>query len=171
MKGAEKGFTPHSRYARISLLVDGGADLSSELSVLRIIDANLNRVGEGLRFLEDVARLVLDDVSLTEELKSMRHHLLEGDLKLVKKLIEARDAEGDVGAFLQAPGEERERELPQLVVANSMRVKQSLRVLEEMSKLAKLTPKLDTEKFKKARFKFYTIEKELLAKLKDKVES
>ena len=31
---------------------------------LRIIDANLNRVAEGLRVLEDVARLALDDAAL-----------------------------------------------------------------------------------------------------------
>ena len=36
---------------------------------LRIIDANLNRIGEGLRLLEDLARLLLNDVSLTQQLK------------------------------------------------------------------------------------------------------
>ncbi len=34
---------------------------SPELKTLRIIDANLNRIGEGLRFLEDLARLLLND--------------------------------------------------------------------------------------------------------------
>jgi len=133
--------------------------------ILRVIDANLNRMGEGLRFLEDVARLVLDDAALTEELKVMRHELLEGDLKLTGQLIGARDSEGDVGIELEAPGEKRERELSQLIVANSRRVEQALRVLEEMAKEAKVAPKLDPGKFKTARFKFYTIEKELLVKL------
>ena len=32
---------------------------SPELKTLRIIDANLNCIGEGLRFLEDLARLLL----------------------------------------------------------------------------------------------------------------
>jgi len=34
---------------------------------LRIIDANLNRIGEGLRLLEDIARLLLDDAALTQQ--------------------------------------------------------------------------------------------------------
>lgn len=134
--------------------------------ILRVIDANLNRMGEGFRFLEDIARLVLDDTTLTEELKIIRHELLEGNLKLSEQLIEARDSEGDIGIDIEVPGQERARELAQLVVANSRRVEQALRVLEEMAKVADITPKLDSEKFKHARFKFYTIEKELLSKLK-----
>jgi hypothetical protein len=38
--------------------------------ILRIIDASLNRTGEGLRVLEDIARLLLDDTDLTAQLKS-----------------------------------------------------------------------------------------------------
>ncbi|GAI46473.1 unnamed protein product, partial [marine sediment metagenome] len=34
---------------------------SPESRTLRIIDANLNRIGEGLRLLEDLARLLLND--------------------------------------------------------------------------------------------------------------
>ena len=134
--------------------------------MIRVIDANLNRMGEGLRFLEDIARLILDDDGLTEELKVMRHELLEGDLELTEQLIEARDSEGDVGANLEAPGERRGRRLTGLAVANSRRVQQALRVLEEMAKAAQITHKLDPEKFKAARFRFYTIEKELLVKLR-----
>ncbi len=132
--------------------------------ILRVIDANLNRLGEGLRVLEDIARLVLDDATLTEELKIIRHELLEVDLELSGQLVAARDSEGDVGADLEVPGQEKERELPQLIVANSRRVQQALRVLEEMTKVAAI--ELDPEKFKHARFKFYTIEKELLSRLK-----
>jgi thiamine-phosphate pyrophosphorylase len=65
--------------------------------ILRIIDANLNRASEGLRVLEDVARLALNDAAISEQLKTMRHRLVECDLALNKQLIGARDAEGDVG--------------------------------------------------------------------------
>ncbi len=44
--------------------------------ILRIIDASMNRIGEGLRLLEDVARLLLDGAALTEQFKTMRHDLL-----------------------------------------------------------------------------------------------
>ena len=40
---------------------------------LRIIDANLNRMGEGLRVLEDAARFLLNNAVLSEELKTLRH--------------------------------------------------------------------------------------------------
>jgi thiamine monophosphate synthase len=52
---------------------------SPDSEYLRIFDANLNRIGEGLRFLEDLARLTLNDVGLTRQLKTMRHDILESD--------------------------------------------------------------------------------------------
>jgi len=57
-------------------------------------------------------------------------------------------------------------------VANARRVQEALRVLEELAKVPDTTPELDSEKFKKARFNLYTIERTLLSKLlrKDKVK-
>ena len=46
---------------------------------LRIIDANLNRTGEGLHLLEDLARLMLNDAGLTQQLKTIRHEIVRGD--------------------------------------------------------------------------------------------
>ncbi|MBM2832289.1 MAG: hypothetical protein HW414_1341, partial [Dehalococcoidia bacterium] len=43
----------------------------------RIIDANLNRLAEGLRVLEDVARFVLNNEPLDQELMALRHQLRE----------------------------------------------------------------------------------------------
>jgi thiamine-phosphate pyrophosphorylase len=132
---------------------------------LRIIDASLNRVGEGLRLLEDIARLLLDDTALTQQLKAMRHQLVRGDLSFNQQLIRSRDSAGDVGVDLEVPGEETERELPAVLVANSRRVQEALRTLEELSKLPSTTIKLDPEAFKQARFALYTIEQQLLSKL------
>jgi len=89
---------------------------------LRIIDANLNRIGEGLRFLEDVARLLLNDATLTQQLKTMRHEMLRGDWSFHQQLLNARDSAGDVGISIEAPGEEKQRELPIMVMANARRV-------------------------------------------------
>jgi len=140
---------------------------------LRIIDANLNRAGEGLHLLEDLARLILDDVGLTQQLKTMRHEILRGDWSFNQQLIQSRDSEGDVGIDIEAPGEEKQRELPIMVVANARRVQESLRILEELSKIPGTTPKLDPEKFKQARFALYTIEQKLLSKLwrRDKIRN
>ena len=139
---------------------------------LRIIDANLNRIGEGLRFLEDVARLLLNDATLTQQLKTMRHEMLRGDWSFHQQLLNARDSAGDVGISIEAPGEEKQRELPIMVVANARRVQESLRVLEEMAKIPEVMPKLESEKFKQARFNLYTIEQALLSKLlrQDKIK-
>ncbi len=34
--------------------------------MLRILDVNLNRIGEGLRLLEDITRFILNDPELSE---------------------------------------------------------------------------------------------------------
>lgn len=140
--------------------------------ILRIIDANLNRTGEGLRVLEDIARLVLNDAALSQRLKTMRHELVTGDLPFNTKLIQARDSEGDVGINTLAPGQEKPKELPVVIMANARRIQQSLRTMEELTKTKDITPKLDPEKFKEARFNLYSIERELLSKIlrQDKVQ-
>ena len=137
---------------------------------LRIIDANLNRVGESLRLLEDLARLMLNNATLAKQLKAMRHELEVRELSVKKQLLQARNAEGDVGINIEAPEQVKERDLPATVVANTRRVQQSLRVIEELAKIPSI--KLDPEKFKKARFSLYTIERDLISKLlrKDEVE-
>ena len=137
--------------------------------VLRIVDVNLNRLGEGLRFLEEVARFILDDTNLTQQLKNLRHDLVRTDIELDRRLLEARDSEEDVGVDLEVPGETKEKGLPRMLVANSRRAQESLRVLEEMAKLPSID--LDSDKYKHARFALYTIEKELLAKMGDRARS
>jgi len=78
----------------------------------------------------------------------------------------------DIGVDIEAPREEKEREMPMVLVANVRRVQESLRTLEELAKVPGNTPKLDSEKFKQARFNLYTIEQKLLPKLlrRDKLE-
>ncbi len=137
--------------------------------ILRIVDVNLNRLGEGLRFLEEVARFILDDTDLTQQLKNLRHDLIRTDIELDRRLLAARDSEGDVGIDLEVPGESKEKGLPRMIVANSRRAQESLRVLEEMAKLPGID--LDSDKYKHARFVLYTIEKELLAKMGDRSRS
>jgi thiamine-phosphate pyrophosphorylase len=135
---------------------------------LRIIDANLNRIGEGLRVLEELARLALNDTLLTQRLKNIRHSLLATGRSLQQQMLQARDAAGDVGAYLEVPGEERDGELTTTIVANARRVQEGLRVLEELAQQVSLNP----DKFKQARFDLYDIEPALLSKTlrRDKME-
>ena len=134
-------------------------------SVLRIIDANLNRLAEGLRILEEAARMALDDVELTQDLKTMRHDLIRNDITLNIELIQSRDSAGDIGSDLEVSGEEKQKDFPLIIIANSRRAQESLRVLEEMGKLPEIASKLDSGKYKKARFELYTIEKKLISRL------
>lgn len=135
---------------------------------LRIIDANLNRIGEGLRVLEEIARLVLNDAELTQQLKNIRHELVRVDWSLQKQLLQSRDAAGDVGVDLEATGKKKQKELGETLVANARRVQEALRVIEELAKAPGIG--LDPEKFKRARFELYTIEKTLLSKLMRRTE-
>jgi len=137
---------------------------------LRIIDANINRTGEGLRVLEEFARLSLNDAALAGRLKGLRHRILHVEADLQQRLIGARDATGDVGAGMSVVGDEKRRDPSETVIANARRVQESLRVLEEIAKEPGL--KLDPGDYEKARFELYTIEKELLSKMvrQDKVK-
>src|SRR5512141_2427177 len=133
--------------------------------VLRIVDENLNRLSEGLRVLEDLARMVLDNSSLTHQLKTLRHDLIRADLPFNLELLQSRDSVADVGANLVVDGEKKEKDLALLAIANARRVQESLRVLEEVAKLPELAVKLDSEQFKNARFQLYTIEQKLVINL------
>lgn len=135
--------------------------MTFDSSLYRIIDANLNRAGEGLRVLEDLARLLLDDAALTGQLKALRHSVLEANTDYNRRLLQARDSESDVGVNLEKPSE---RDLASVAVANARRVQESLRVIEELAKISGLVPG-GPEKFKQARFSLYAIEKDLFAGL------
>lgn len=129
--------------------------------ILRIIDANLNRIGESLRLLEDVARLLLNDATLSKQLKAIRHELATKELSTKKQLLQARNSEGDVGIDIEVSQQTKERELPATIIANASRVQESLRVLEELAKIPDIDLKPDG--FKKARFSLYDIEKSLVS--------
>lgn len=104
----------------------------------RIIDANLNRLSEGLRVIEDVCRFGLDDAATAGPLKAFRHDV--GRLRrafgaVAGDLLSARDSLGDVGREVIKEKTSRAG-LLEVLGASFGRVAESLRVLEEMGKLA-----------------------------------
>lgn len=127
--------------------------------MLRAVDANLNRLGEGLRVLEDVARFVLSDAEIIEQLRQLRHQLADGKASL--GLLSARDVMGDLG--IQQQEEPPRSDLVSLVRANARRVEESLRVLAEIVPLPPLGWEAAT--FNQARFKLYDLEKRLVSRL------
>ncbi|MDD5633985.1 MAG: thiamine-phosphate pyrophosphorylase [Candidatus Omnitrophica bacterium] len=134
--------------------------------VYRIIDANLNRVMEGIRVCEDIVRFSSNNENLTLKLKNLRHEIF-GAIKNLRKehleeLVSSRDI-NDIGRR-STPSEKSRENLVDLFLANTQRGKESLRVLEEVLKLFDV--KL-SQKFKKLRFKLYEIEKKAVKELED----
>ena len=140
--------------------------------MLRIIDANLNRLSEGLRVLEDITRFILNDPNLSEKLKTLRHDIIPQDPQLQEKLLNARQANEDVGAFIDTNDEGTRANPVELVNANAHRVQQSLRVLEEIAKLPDQDFTLDWEKLQHARFSIYELEQTITTQLlrRDQIE-
>lgn len=132
------------------------------LQILRIIDANCNRVGEGLRFLEDVARFLLNDAGLTRQLKQLRHNLVTSLSQFGPALMSVRNADTDVGVDTSII---RQQDLSSLVTANARRAEEGLRVVEEISKLPELSSKLRSKDFEAMRFSLYTLQRELISRV------
>ncbi len=60
---------------------------------LRIIDANLNRLREGIRVVEDIFRYVYNDKELSTKLKKLRHL---ARVENFYEILESRDVQNDV---------------------------------------------------------------------------
>ena len=134
--------------------------------VLRIIDANLNRALEGLRIIEEIVRFILQDKRLTGYLKAIRHQIKEEIENLFidgQRLLVARDSRGDVGVSAYVKDEFRRSDLREILKVNFKRTEESLRVLEEFTKLFS---KNVGEVFKGLRFQVYSMEKDILINLK-----
>ncbi len=123
-----------------------------------IIDANINRVSEGLRVVEDWARFFLRDKDITDSIRVLRHGLWQTVCGVYPKIIKGRDTGEDI---LRETSEGIRKKLNDIPAASFNRVKEGLRVLEEMGKLISS----DSSKiFKDMRFKIYDIEKEFYEK-------
>lgn len=134
-------------------------------ATFRIIDANINRSGEGLRVIEEIARMVLNDSPVTQQLKNLRHRLSKSCTDQQSQLLSARNSINDVGISLSPSTGKPPQDLLAIVAANSHRVQESLRVLEEISKLPESPGFSDSDFFKHSRFELYSIEKELVSRL------
>ncbi len=132
---------------------------NSENLLHRILDANFNRAKEGLRVCEDISRYVWDDKILTRSFKETRHGLTTAVEGLgILNVVAARDVKADVGKPTTA-SESKRASLDAVFWANSQRVKESIRVLEEITKL--INPQV-AESIKILRYKVYVLEQKAL---------
>src|SRR4030042_6146908 len=132
------------------------------ISIMRIIDANLNRILEGIRVLEDIARFSLNDENLGQHLKTIRHKVSAETGNLGTALIQYRDVEKDYGA--DSIETRNKADLTSLISANARRAEEGLRVLEECAKV-KGMERINFSIFKEARFNLYDIESQLTARI------
>ena len=123
---------------------------------LRLIDANLNRIREGIRVVEDIYRYIYNNKKIALELKTLRH---QARIKLNNKLLKSRDIQNDV-LKLTISSEKNRDNLKSILIANFKRAEESARVLEEFGKLIDIET---SSNFKNIRYKLYHLEKTLTA--------
>lgn len=122
---------------------------------LRLIDANLNRLREGIRVVEDIFRYVYNDKNTALKLKNLRHLARTNNYN---EMLINRDVENDV-LRESIKSEQNRDDLPSILVANFKRAQESARVLEEFCKLISIE---DSENFKYIRYELYNLETVLI---------
>lgn len=132
-------------------------------SIGRVIDANLNRAKEGLRVCEEISRFILNNQFLSASLKKIRHNIdcIAKGLLPKSALLAGRDSLKDIGRDILANELKREN-IHDIFAANIQRAKESVRVLEEFSKLIN---KKCAVRFKSLRYLLYDIEKKAAKKI------
>ncbi len=124
--------------------------LSPEL--FRVIDANLNRLKEGIRVVEDLMRYRDNNRELSTKLKQLRHSArIDENIELLRH----RDSINDV-LRPSIDSELKRSDITSIITANFKRAQESSRVLEE---LFKLHSNEYSEKFKHIRYELYDLEK------------
>jgi thiamine-phosphate pyrophosphorylase len=131
-----------------------------EANTARILDASANRAREALRVLEDFTRFALGDAFLSGQLKQLRHDFAQAiQLLPAPLLLEARDTLGDVGTTISTDAEWQRPSLASVVQANTKRLQEALRSLEEYGKI------LSSEfarRIEQIRYQSYTLERALV---------
>ncbi len=122
----------------------------------RIIDANLNRLTEGLKVVEDVLRLGMENVSLVSKVRALREQIGTKCRGLRRQVLASRESENDLGRTDKFD-RTRRRNLEDVLLANFKRAEEAARVLEEVLKLDQMRL---ASMFKAVRFRLYDLEKE-----------
>lgn len=122
---------------------------------LRLLDANLNRLREGVRVAEEICRFVFDDANLARSLKELRHN---ARTVLYDECLQSRDSDEDVLRPTLSIETDR-ADIKAVLIANFKRAQESARTLEEILKLHNTQ---EAEKFKSIRYALYTLEKSVV---------
>jgi thiamine-phosphate pyrophosphorylase len=135
-------------------------------AVFRILDANLNRLREALRVIEEYFRFIASQETVTVQLKQVRHSLEEFEKNFgPSRLLASRDTGSDPFANVNRPEEMDRSSARQIVSGNFKRAQEASRVLEEYTKI--IDPAFLSQKAKTIRFTLYTLEKLYAENLSD----
>lgn len=126
--------------------------------LFRVCDANLNRLKEGIRVVEDIMRYHFNNKEFSSKLKDLRHR---AKIQETKELLKYRDSINDV-LKPSTQSELKRTNLQSIIIANFKRAEESSRVLEELFKLNDTTY---SENFKSIRYELYNLEKEIILNL------
>jgi len=129
-----------------------------EPKLFRLIDANLNRLKEGIRVVEDIYRYIYNNKEISKQLKELRH---KAKIENYDQYLKYRDIKNDV-LKRSVESEKVRKDLKDLIFANLKRAQESARVLEESFKLIDLEK---SELFKYIRYQLYNIEKDIILPL------
>jgi thiamine-phosphate pyrophosphorylase len=132
--------------------------------IYRIIDANINRVAEGLRVLEDLARFYYEEPQLTEEIKKIRHRVRKSANNFYSDFLDHRDSINDLGLEISQKNDlDNKVNIKELIMGNFKRVQEGLRVIEENFKIA---GHYEVSKvYEACRYDSYTVEKLYFSKV------
>lgn len=133
-------------------------------NIYRIIDANVNRISEGLRVLEDHFRFASVDKPLNDKLRNFRHIVRESLKEYDLNFISSRESLNDNGLKISQASDIDGKSSPkEFILANFKRVEEALRSVEENLHLMNEHSKAKI--FENIRFEVYELEKQAFSKL------
>ncbi|HEX3016029.1 MAG TPA: thiamine phosphate synthase [Desulfobacteria bacterium] len=123
----------------------------------RMMDANINRVAEGLRVVEDIMRFDREDRQSCMLARDLRHQVRSAFTTLYPQLLAGRNVATDPGIKVSQEQElDSKLSRSDLLLANLKRVQEGLRVLEESAHL--LGERALAKKIEGLRFAAYSLE-------------
>ncbi|WP_366924441.1 thiamine phosphate synthase [Metallumcola ferriviriculae] len=127
-----------------------------KLNYYRIIDANINRVAEGVRVLEDISRFIIENPDTTNSLRELRHRIRKSFSH--PRLANYRNAAGDIGLSVSAATTwDNKGNISDLVTGNFKRIQEGIRSIEEHLKI--LGYNQQSKVYETLRFSAYQLEK------------
>ncbi|MDR0336016.1 MAG: thiamine phosphate synthase [Planctomycetaceae bacterium] len=144
----------------LAILSSDSSDFLADDKIYRLLDATANRGKEAVRVIEDFVRFIQDDPILTRQLKEFRHEFQDILNSFpTRSRLTARNTEHDVGTVLEGNREYQRNSAESVLAANFGRLQESLRSLEEFSKLIKPTI---SRRFERLRYQCYTLQKNVM---------